>query len=341
MSREITPASPARRVLGYLVAIGFFANSALAAEAMEPVDAFFSDCPQGGSRTLHDESNAWDLHHLAYTPLGILEVEFVRLADWAIDTPLPGPPLRPVERLLHGIRASYHRLPPWYPIRRAGELMNALHLAELSLGDAAATYSVTTGGVSGPGSGMVVRLNQLVDWTQRVMGDVNRALGWPAGLRRGLIWWSVPERAVDRAQWLLAKGFSRASVFVARTLDRGVTALELAAEGVVNLGHRRPHPQQTVFLRLPMEVYRLHELWVLEHLPRLIIDTPEVFARATHAALAHRRRRISLGEWSAADRFREGTDVIVMTTVRVIARAPSSLRSYVVPAAWALNESKD
>jgi hypothetical protein len=322
-----------------LLAMCLALAAAPSSEAMDAVDAFFRDCPQRGYRALHDESSAWDLHHLAYTPMALLEVEFVRLADWTIDAPLPGPPLQPVERALEGLREGYHRLPAWYPIRRTGELVDALHVAELSLGDAAATYSVATGGVSGPGSGMVVRFNRVVDWGQRVVGDLNRALGWPFRLRRGLVSWSAPERAVDGLQWMLAKGFSRASLFVARTLDRGLTGLEMVAEGIINVAYRRPHHEYTVFLRLPIEVYRLHEVWVLEHLPRLVVDVPEGFHRTTHAALAHRRRWISLGEWSAADRFREGTDVVIMTSARVIARAPASLRPYVVPAAWVVGDA--
>jgi hypothetical protein len=274
---------------------------------------------------------------MLYTTVGLSEVEVLRLADAIIDLPLPGKSLRPFQRTTEAIRALYHRLPPWTLTQRVGEFVDAWQLPELSLGDASATYSVATGGVAGPGSGMVVRIHKLIDWTQHVVEDLNRVVGRAIGRPGGLVRWSLPGRTVDGAQWVLIKSFTSMSVLLDRAVDGSLTIIELAGDEIINAGHQRAQQAQAVVLRLPPEVYRAHELWMLEHRRSLVFGTAEEFARSTHAALAHHRRQVSLSEWSAVDRpDGEEAVVIVMTNVRVMSRAPETLKPYVVPAAWLL-----
>lgn len=301
---------------------------------------FFTDCPRRQPLRLHSDANPWDLHAALYTTVGMAEVEVIRLADWLMDLPLPGPPVRPFHRVVEGLRAGYHRLPGWLVIRRTGELVDAFQIPEVSLGDATATYTSATGGVSGIGSGTLVRVNKLVDWTQHVHGDLNRAAGGLVGRPTGLIGWRLPGRAVDSLQGVLIRGFHGVGIVVARAVDGTLTCLERVGEGFVNVWRPRPHRDTTVFFRLPIEVYRIHELWILEHRERVVVTTVEELSRTTHAALAHGRRRIPLAEWSPVERFgSQLADVVVMTTLPVAARAPEALKAYVVPAAWVLNGS--
>lgn len=309
--------------------------SALAQTAGEA--RFFAGCPHRRYVMLHDEAHALDPHTLMYTLTGLLELEVFRLADWFIDLPWPGEPLHPFRRVIQGTRAGFHRLPAWYPIERAGELVDALQIPELSLGDASASYSVAQGSLTGSGSGMVVRAHELIDWTQHVLGDMNRLLGWTGRRPGGLLAWRTPERAVDGLQWMIIKGFTHVSVSIARTLDGGLTWLERAGERVVNLGYRRAHEDTTVFVRLPEEVYRANGLWILEHRPQLVIATREEFLGRTHAAMAHRQGSTSLRDWSATD---TSSALILMADMRLVARAPGSLRAYVVPAAWVLERQE-
>ena len=222
-------------------------------------------------------------------------------------------------------------------IERAGELVDALQLPELSLGDANATFTVATGGATGPGSGMVVRVYKLIDWTQHVIGDVNQGLGHVVWRPQGLVPWGMLDYGVDAAQWLLLKSFNAASLVVTKALDGSVTVVEMIAEGIVNVGYRRPHERETVFLRMPIGVYRAHELWFLEHQSRLRVVQPAQLLQETHASLLHRGAASPLPAWSAADvPGAEVPELVVVTSRRVIARAPMALRSYVVPAAWVL-----
>ncbi len=300
---------------------------------------FFKGCPSRPPVHWHNEANAWDPHALLYTAAGLAEVEILRAADWMIDVSVPGRSVQPFRRTTEAIRLGYSRLPQWLVIRRFGQLVDALQLSELSLSDTTTTYSVSTGGSSMPGSGIVIRAQKVVDWTQSVVGDINRLSGRPFARREGLVTWTGPTRAVDAAQRMFLNTFHQVGITVARTLDNTLTGVERVGEGAVNMWRPRPHRDTTVFLWLPMGAYRAHELWILEHRPQLIVGAREEFAHTTHAEVARRSRMVMLEEWAAVDRSAhpEGA-VVLMTTTRVMARAPESLKAFVVPAAWVLGD---
>jgi len=262
----------------------------------------------------------------------------LRALDALIDAPIPGPSVRPLQGTVRLIRAGYHRLPRWRVIERTGEFVDALQLPELSLGDSRTTHAVATGGTAGPGSGMVTRFHKLIDWVQHVAGDLNRLSGRCVARPDGLLAWRVPERAVDGAQWALLKTFNTASVWLARAIDGSLTAIEIVAEVPLQVGTQPSHRQETVFLSLPSGIYRLHELWILEHRRQLVVGTAQEFSRATHASLAHRVRHPDRSAWGLVDRpGGEPPEVIVMMTRRTFLRAPEALAAYVVPAAWVLH----
>lgn len=298
---------------------------------------FFQRCRHQPYIQVHSETSPWDAHNLLYMTFAVLELEVVRIVDWLLDVPVPGASIQPVRRSIEGARHVYYRLPPWLVITRAGELVDALQLPELSLGDANATYTVATGGTTGPGSGMVVRAYKVVDWSQHVIGDVNQGLGRLVWHPQGLVPWGIPDYGIDAAQWLVLKAFNGVSLLVTRTLDGALTTVEVVAEGTLNAGYQRPHERETVFLRMPIEVYRAHELWFLEHQARLRVVQPAQLLQETHASLVHQGVRSRSMAWSATDvPGVEIPELIVVTSRRVIARAPTALRGYVVPAAWVL-----
>src|SRR3989338_1023565 len=159
-----------RRRAGLALLLALLPSAGLArADTPREVRRFFADCPHHPRRQVHREQSLWDAHAVLYTTANLLELEVFRLADWLIDLPLPGPPLRPFEWSINRIRNGYHRLPPSRPVARAGELVDALQLRELSLGDATAGYSLTGGGQVNPGGGTLLRVNKLIDWTQHVV----------------------------------------------------------------------------------------------------------------------------------------------------------------------------
>ncbi len=272
------------------------------------------------------------------TVFGLAQVQVIRTLDWLVDAPVPGPGRHFFEHSADAAQRSYYRLPRWWLIRRTGELMAALQLRELTWGDASAAFSAITDASAGPGSGTVVRVNNLIDWTQRVVGDGNRLLGAPAHRSRGLVNWRLPIRAVDGLQWGLLKTFNQVSVIVARTLDETLTGLERAGELAWNAGWSRPHRETAVFVRLPMRAYRAHEVWILEHRRRLTIGTAAQFAATTHAALQHQRKHPVLMDWADLEgAYAQLTEVVLLAPPALMARAPATLQAYVVPAAWVLD----
>jgi hypothetical protein len=298
---------------------------------------FFADCPHGRVIMLHDEMNPWDLHAVLYAVTSTAELEVLLLADGLLDAVTPGRPRRPLRAGVRTLRRAYARLPRWMLTRRVGELVDAFQLPELSLGDATSTYAFATGGTTGPGSGTVVRVHKLVDWLQHVVGDVNRLAGRPLRRPDGLLSWRGPERGVDGLQTIVTRTFNVVSLFAVRLLDDGLRGVETAGEAGLRRVVPAAHQDTTVFLRMPLGVYWTHEAWVLEHRRQVVIGTAAEFQAGTHATLAHDPREQALADWTPV-RFSAETSqsVIVMTTSRLLARAPAPLKAYVVPAAWIL-----
>ncbi len=338
MARSRTAGGVQRTALAALAAVAL--TEPIGADGPAPVATpearFFSQCPDRKPRQFHHENSPWDLHGVLYTIGGLSELELLRIADWALDLVIPGRPLRPFQRTVRGIRFGYHRLPSWTLRQRLGQFVDAFQIPELSLGDASAAYTVATGGAASPTSGTIVRVEKLLDWTQHVLGDVNRLTGRVIGRREGLLRWAGPGRVVDGVQWLLLKTFNGVSLSIARTMDAGVSGIESVGQGLLNVGHRTPHRRTTVFLVLPKSVYEAHEPWIHRRRRRMVLGDRTLFQRATHAALAHRRAPPALPEWEAAQRDGAEPAVIMMTSVQVLARGPKALRAYVVPVSWVL-----
>jgi hypothetical protein len=329
-----------RRLALLLAGLSLWINPAVHAQDTFE-ERFFAQCPHRPPIRLHHDASLWDLHAVLYTTANLMELEVIRLADWLIDVSLPGSELRPLERAVNGLRAAYHRLGNSRPVARVGELVDACQLRELSLGDATTTYTVATGGTVSPGSGTVVRINKLVDWAQRVVGDFNELAGWPVNRPHGLIRWRLPGRLVDGTQELVTRTFHGVSVLAARTLDRSVVLVETAGEGLLRAARPSAHRDTTVFVRMPTSVYRLHELWALEHRGRIYVGTADELLGLSHAELFHpqnvreAKRLAKRPRWWDLDRLASPpSHVVLVTDRRAFAEAPKTLRAYVVPAAW-------
>ena len=58
-------------------------------------ERFFSGCANRPRLRLHEEGEAPRTQTLLYTVGNLIELEVIRLADWTLDLPIPGPQLRP------------------------------------------------------------------------------------------------------------------------------------------------------------------------------------------------------------------------------------------------------
>ena len=297
-------------------------------------ERFFAACPSKARLTVHRDDRMLDLHGALYTTANVTELEVVRLADWLLDLPIPGPEIRLIEHVFVGIRGAWHRFGHARPLRRIGELADAFQLRELSLGDATVSYTVATGGSISPGSGTIVRANKLIDWIQHLVGDLNEGAGWAIGRPRGAFPWTLPGRAVDGTQWMVIKTTHALSVALTRCVDGAISLTENVLEACLNLPRGTPHRHATIFLRLPVGVYRQYEPWLLEHQDRLYAGTAEELRGLTHAELFHRRlaRR---KPWGDLDRVQPPpSSVVLVMDARLFRMAPEALAPYVIPSAW-------
>ncbi|MBI4354655.1 MAG: hypothetical protein HY595_05395 [Candidatus Omnitrophica bacterium] len=306
----------------------------LGAEEQSFEERFFAGCPSKPPLTIHRDHTLVDLHGLLYTTANVTELEIVRLADWLIDLPIPGPEVRPIEHVFVGIRALYHRLGHGRPLARVRELADAFQLRELSLGDATVTYTVATGGAISPGSGTIVRVNKLIDWTQHIVGDLNEGIGWAVGRPRGAIRWALPGRAVDGTQWLVVKTTHALSIALTRTVEGTISAVERSFDAILNLPRGLPHRDTTIFLRIPLGVYRQHEPWILEHQDHLYAGTTKELSGLTHTELFH-RRTTRQQRWGDLDRFQPPpSHVVFVMDARLFRMAPAAFAPHVIPAGW-------
>jgi len=122
--------------------------------------------------TMHDFKSSSDLHNRLAALLVITELEFVRLGDMGISFILRQP-VRPLEQGIDAIEAGYLKIPPLRPVRRAGELIDAIQIPEFSLSDARGLF-LFAGGSS---SGAVGPIMQVVE---DVIGDVDYLIMLPA-----------------------------------------------------------------------------------------------------------------------------------------------------------------
>lgn len=301
---------------------------------------FFKDCPKRQPPEIDNPDSYWDAHSLFYSISGITQIEVLRAADWVVDLGLPGRSRRPFYSTVRAIRGGYAKLPRWLVVRRIGEFVDAFQIPELSFGDASSAYTVASGGTAGIGGGTLYRVNLLIDWTQHVVGDINRGSGSLVGLDSGLLPGGPLEGAVDGVQWVFTKVLNQVSVVVSRSIEGLIEVGEDTVSYVIHKATRTPHHETTVFLRLPVEVYRAYELWVLEHQNRIFIGEEGALVGRTHAELMH--DGLHLDNY-LHDRLmvRDGDYIVMMTDRRTFSSAPRDLQAYVVPAAWVLHHHED
>lgn len=345
-----------------LICLTVSAPQNVSSNEISDLERFFAECPTGTYYRLHQENEAWDLHDIFYQTTALGEIEVLRIADWIIDLPILGRPVQPFVRTFRIIRSEYNKMPQWIVTRRLGEFVDAWQIPELSIGGASATYSAATGGTTGLGGGVIIRVNKLIDWTQHITGDINQLLGWivksPLRIFKNkstaladdstnrpkysnhLIPGSLLGDIVDGTQWMLIKTFNGLTIFTARTVEELIGVVEKAGEVIINYGYHPPHRDTTVFLRLPESVFSAHKHWFLKKRRKIIASTSNMISASTHAQLTRRNNQGDVIGWDDVPYLLEDQDLIVMMPSSVFSSAPESLEAYVVPASWVLEQSK-
>ncbi|HYB97946.1 MAG TPA: alkaline phosphatase family protein [Candidatus Limnocylindrales bacterium] len=164
----------------------------------------------------HDIRRWYDLHNLAATAATLTSQEVLRLIDRSYDALLPGQEIRPVQATLTEIAHGYGRLPESKLKRRPAELIEALRL-----------HNITVGELIDPVQSLqhVDRVALVIDWVRRVLND---PFGepWPERF--------TPMTPVD---WTLG-GLSRGLLGVRRVLLEWATRAGDAAIRTSETGYR-------------------------------------------------------------------------------------------------------
>lgn len=157
----------------------------------------------------HHSESFWDLHQVKRNIQGLMDTQFVRMFDIAVDTVIPAPEIRPLESGIEGLKYSWAMLPDRAPVRITGDLFHALGIEKLSISR---------------GYYFFPRMVYLTDWVQRGLGEANQLAGLavPGGDRLIPVAVTTPiNSGVDGAQ----SGLIGAYIFVFGTIDQGLDAL--------------------------------------------------------------------------------------------------------------------
>lgn len=149
--------------------VEFYTDTGLAMEYEAP------EIPELGA-TMHDIDNPYDLHYLAADIATTFDQRAFRITDSILDLFIPGPPVRPFDTAIGEIAKGFKAGDPDNIIvRRTTQFFEALRIRQFDVTD----------GISMLLFGFFFtqenfwRANLIIDWTQDVMGDFNRLLGYP------------------------------------------------------------------------------------------------------------------------------------------------------------------
>ncbi|HOW87607.1 MAG TPA: hypothetical protein P5561_06860 [Candidatus Omnitrophota bacterium] len=150
-----------------------------AAFALTAVEDSAEDLYWSDPMTVHDYKKRSDLHSISVSALATTELEFVRLGDGLIQL-IARNKRSPISRSLDTLEYAYSKLPRIEPVRRFGQLWDALQLRQLSLSDARIAGSVLFGGSFGSITPMMqVRVHNLFVCIEDILYDIDGAVMYP------------------------------------------------------------------------------------------------------------------------------------------------------------------
>ena len=134
--------------------------------------------------TVHDYEKDGDIHNIAISTLALTELEIVKLGDGLINFTLRSNK-SPISKSLDSLQYAYSKLPRIYPVKRLGQLFDALQLRQLSLSDGRIVTSILFfDGYGAIAPMMQVRVYKLFIFVEDIIDDIDSAVMFPVN-------WSV------------------------------------------------------------------------------------------------------------------------------------------------------
>ncbi|MDD5556757.1 MAG: alkaline phosphatase family protein [bacterium] len=122
----------------------------------------------------HDLERATDLHIVGAHVLGLLNREIFTDLDNLFDLAHPGERKEPFNGAFDALVRSYDRLPDRYPKERLRELIFALQIREVTLGEAPPVIFMSVTGLAG--RGVLFRAQLLIRFLEHLLEDMDAAL---------------------------------------------------------------------------------------------------------------------------------------------------------------------
>lgn len=141
----------------------------------------------------HDLKRPTDIHVLGADIFGLMNREVFSDLDNLYDLACPGERRRPIRTGVRKLAAGYDRLPDRYPKERVRELVFALQIPHVTLGEVPSVIFLSWTGLAG--RGVFLRAGLLIKWIEHLFSDTDRALLYPAG--------GPDVRVVSNANYLL------------------------------------------------------------------------------------------------------------------------------------------
>ncbi len=238
--------------------------------ALTPVEDSSEELFWSDPMTVHDYKKKSDLHNISVSLLALSELEFVRLGDGLADLSLRRKE-RPLSQSLDSVEYAYGKLPQIEPVRRLGQLFDALQLRQLSLSDARVLGVFLSGqGMGGVTPVMQIRIYKLVVFLEDVIYDIDRAVMFPvnwgiSGLRE------KPTRVQSLGylasglgflRWEISSGLRWLNKELVRVGSNIVMGFEKIHDAKIRKKLKKKNRHMFVYSKMPLSVYEAHQKYL-------------------------------------------------------------------------------
>lgn len=256
--------------------------------SLAPVENSAEDVYWSSPMTVHDYEKDTDLHNIALSAVSLTELEIFRIVDGIINFTVRSNQ-SPISRSLDSLEYAYSRLPQVRPVRRFGQLWNALQIRQLSLSDGRLALSATLIDSYGVTSMIQVRANRTVIFVEDVIHDLDSLLMSPFN-------WGISSLR-DRPVKLQTLGYAaeglgllRRGLFGAlRVIDNELArfgsdvlfGIKKAQDGLIRRKRIKKHGHLHVYAKMPASVYQEHRSFFEKKGDAIAVDVIDAWRKKT------------------------------------------------------------
>ena len=266
----------------------FFIPSAF---ALTPVEDSAEDIYWEKPMTVHDYKKKSDLHNIAVSTMALTELEFVRLGDGILNFSLRSKK-NPIARSLDSLEYAYSKLPRIEPVRRFGQLWDALQLRQISLSDARIVSSILfTDGYGGITPIMQVRVYKLVVFVEDIIYDVDGAIMFPFNWGLSALR-DKPTKikslgyvadGVGILRWNISVALKYINKKVVRLGSDIILGIEKIHDVTIRRKRKKANVDLLIYSKMPLEVFKENQSYFTEKKKPVFVGTlPDWYDKVFH-----------------------------------------------------------